>query len=77
MNGFTSSAVIDLPRERRGNGRKRLRRPRLLARHVALRHRALFDGPQRLAGDAIEHEQETLFGRLRDGVDRACRRGAP
>ena len=49
-----------LPRERRRGCRIRLRRPRLLARHVTLRHRTLFDGPQRFAGDAIEHEEETL-----------------
>ena len=37
-----------LPRERRRSGREGLRRPRFLSGHVALRHRPLFDRPQRL-----------------------------
>ena len=41
---------------------KRLRRPRRLAGHVALRHRTLFDAEDRLAGDAIEDEDERHLG---------------
>ena len=58
-----------LARERRRLGRERLRRPGLLARHVALRHRPLLDRPERLAGHAIEHVEEAGLGRLRDDVD--------
>ena len=58
-----------LPHERRRLGRERLRRPRLLAGHVALRHRPLFDRPQRLAGHAIEDIEEAGLARVRDGVD--------
>ena len=58
------------PRERRRLGRKRLRRRRMLARHVALRHWPLFDRPDRLARDAIEHIQQTELRRLRNDVDR-------
>ena len=64
-----SFSVNDWLRERRRLCGERLRRPGFLARHVGLRHRTLFDGPQRLAGHAVEYEQETLFGWLRDGVD--------
>ena len=49
--------------------RKRLRRRIVLARHVALRNRALFNRPQRLSRHAIEHVQECLLGRLRDRLD--------
>ena len=33
------------------------------------RHRPLFDGPKRFAGDAIEHPDEALLADLRDYVD--------
>src|SRR5205814_9187968 len=46
-----------------------LRRPRLLARHVALRNGPLFDGPQGLSAHAIEYIEKALLGGLRDGVD--------
>ncbi len=45
-------------RQRLGLHREGLRGRRLLARHVALRHRALDDIEDRLAGDAIEREQQ-------------------
>ena len=38
--------------------------------HVGLGHRPLFDGPQRLAGHAIEHPDEALLADLRHDVDR-------
>ena len=44
----------------------------LLAGDVARRHRALFDRPHRLTGDAIEDEGEALLGELHDGIDRAA-----
>ncbi len=59
-----------LSRESRRLGRKGLRRPRFLARRVALRHRALLDRPQWFARHAIQHEQEPELGRLRHDVDR-------
>ena len=49
-------------------GGERLRRPGLLARHVARGHGTFFDRPHRLAGHALEDEHETLLRRLRDGV---------
>ena len=54
--------------------RRWLRRERLggrghLAGHVRLRHRPLLDGPHRLAGGAVEHVEERLLARLRDGLD--------
>ena len=58
-----------LPRERRRLGREGLGRGTPLARNVGLRHGPLFDGPQRLARDAVEHVEEAELGRLRDGVD--------
>ena len=69
MYGFTSSAVNFCTRKRRRSGRNRLRRPGLLARHVTLRHGPFFDGPQRLAGHAIEHVEETGLARHRHGID--------
>ena len=62
--------VDALARVGRRLGRERLRRRRLLARHVGLRHRPLFDRPHRLAGDAIEHVEERLLARQRDRLDR-------
>ncbi len=59
-----------LPRERRNHGGERLRGPGLLSRHVALRHRALFDGPQRLARNAIEDIEEAGLAGLRHCVNR-------
>ena len=50
-------------------GRERLRRRRLLPRHVGLLHRPLFDRPDRLAGDAIEHVEKRLLARHRDRLD--------
>jgi hypothetical protein len=50
-------------------GRKRLRRRRFLARHVALRHGPLFDRPHRHTGDTIEDVGESLLGQLHHGVD--------
>ena len=57
--------------------RKGLRGPRFLARHIRLRNRPLLDRPQRLARLALEHEQETLLGRLRSPRPRSCRRVSP
>ena len=63
--------------------RNRLRRRIPFAGHVALRHGDLRDRPHRLAGLTIQHEQQALFGRLRqrfdgpailDGVDENRRR---
>ncbi len=51
---------------------KRLRRRGVLAGHVARRHRTLFNRPDRLAGDAIEDERESLLRHLHDGVDAAA-----
>ena len=65
--------VVDrqsLPVVRRRLGRERLRRRVPLARRVALRNRALFDRPDRLAGLAIEDIQKRLLGRLRERLDR-------
>jgi hypothetical protein len=64
--------VVDgegLPRERWRPGRDGLGRPGLFPRDVGLWHRLLVDGPDRLAGLAIEHEQEAVLRRLRDGRD--------
>ena len=44
--------------ERRHHGGERLRRPALLARHPADRHRPFFDRPDRLTGDPVEHVEE-------------------
>src|SRR5207245_10155563 len=51
-------------------GRKRLRRRVPLSGHVTLWNRSLLDRPHRLTGDAIEHVQPGLLGRLCDGLDR-------
>ena len=53
-------------RQRRRLQRKRLRRPGLLARHAALRHRPFFDAEDRLAGDAIEDEHQRHLRHHRD-----------
>ena len=68
-HGLTSSTPNVMLRERFRLGRERLRRPGLLAGHVALRHRPLFDRPQRLAGHAVEHVQEARLAGMRDRVD--------
>ena len=51
----------------------RLRRRRLLVRHIRGRHRLLDDRPDRLSGDAIERVQPTLFGGHRDHLPRTAR----
>ena len=56
-------------------GRERLRRARLLARHVGLRNRTLFDRPHRLPGRPIEHPEEALLARHGDRLDRAAVHG--
>ncbi len=48
----------------------RLRRRVPLAGHGALRHGRLLDRPDRLAGLAIQHEQQALLRRLRERLDR-------
>ena len=53
-------------------GGERLGRRVPLAGDVAFFNRSLFDRPDRLAGDAIEHIEEALLGGHRDGLDRAC-----
>ena len=58
-----------LPLDRRRPGGEGLRRRIPLARHRAFLDRPLFDRPHRLAGLAIEHEDEALLGRLRDRRD--------
>ena len=58
-----------LPGEGGRFGRERLRRRRHFAGNLALRDRALFDRPQRLAGQALEHVEESGLARLRDDVD--------
>ena len=57
-------------RQRRRLDGKRLRRPRLLARHVALRHRTLLDAEHRLAGDPVEDEDQPHLRELHDGGNR-------
>ena len=69
-NGFTSSGVIDCRANGGGLVGNRLRRRRELAGHFALRHRPLFDRPQRRAGLPLEHVEESGLARLRDDVDR-------
>src|SRR5262249_4262186 len=54
--------------ERRRPGRKRLRRPGLLAGHVALWHGTFFNRPDRLAGDPVEYEREAHLSKLDDHV---------
>src|SRR4030095_858575 len=59
--------IIDrerLTHERRRLRRERLRGPGLLARHVALRHRPLFDRPQRLAGPPTGGVHKTTTSRV-------------
>src|SRR6185369_17521283 len=48
--------------QRRHVDGKRLRRRQLLALRAALRHRALFDRVDRLAGVAVQDEDEALLG---------------
>jgi hypothetical protein len=55
--------------ERGRSGRDRLLLPRLLAGHVARRHRPLLNGPDRLAGHAIEHERPAHLRELDDRID--------
>src|SRR5207302_10173053 len=57
-----------LPRERRWLRRKRLGGPSLLAGHVGFGDRALLDGPERVACDAIEYPDESLLAGLRHYV---------
>jgi hypothetical protein len=54
--------------KRRGPCGDWLRGRGVLARHVGLRHGPLFNRPDRLAGHAIEHEQESLLCGLRHHV---------
>src|SRR5688572_20437545 len=56
--------LLDL--ERSGFGWKRLRRRQDLARQIRLRHRTLFDRPDRLTGLAIEDVGKSLLGGLDD-----------
>ena len=51
--------------------RDRLRRRIPFAGHVALRHGDFRDRPHRLAGLTIQHEQQALFGGLRQRFDRS------
>ena len=62
-----------LPRERLRLGRERLRRRRHLAGDLALRDRALFDRPQRLAGQRARRRRGTRSC----PPARRCRRVAP
>src|SRR5207344_3032664 len=48
----------------------RLRRPALFAWHIRLRNWFLDDGPDRLAGDAVEGVQPALLARLTDDLAR-------
>lgn len=50
--------------------REGLRGPGGLARHVGFWNGALFDGPDGLAGDAVEDPHEALLADLRNSVDR-------
>ena len=59
-----------LPRERRRPRGQRLRLGGHFARHRAGRILALLDREQRLAGRAVEHEDEAVLGGLRHRVDR-------
>ena len=61
-----------LPIERRRLGDEGLGRRIPLAGNVALLDRALFDGPHRLARDAIEGIDPSLLGRLRKRLDGAA-----
>ena len=70
----SSDLLERVARQRRRLQRERLRRRRLLAGHRALRHRTLLHAEHRLAGDAIEDEQQAHLGDLRDGRNRSCRR---
>src|SRR4029078_1967458 len=53
-------------RERRWLGDERLRRRSLFTGNISLRYRPLFDPPDRLTGDAVEHVEPSLFARLRE-----------
>ena len=72
VKSIRSSIADALPIERRRPGGEGLRRTGLLAGHGRLRHRPLFDRPDRLAGFAIEDEQERLLGWLRQRLDAAA-----
>ncbi len=54
-------------------GRERLRRRRLLARHVGLRDGPLLDWEDRFAGDAVEEIQERLLAHDGDRLDGTAR----
>ena len=60
-----------LRHQNRHMGRKRLRRRQLLAVRAALRHRALLNRPDRIAGITVEHKDKTLLGRLDHDVAHA------
>ena len=66
----SSDLLQRVARQRRRLERERLRRRRLLAGHRALRHRPLFHAEHRLAGHAIEDEQQPHLGDLRDRGNR-------
>ena len=72
VKSIRSLSVDALPIERRRPGRERLRRRQFLARNIRRRNRPLLDRPDRLAGHAIEHVQESLLARLRDRLDAAA-----
>ena len=55
-------------------GHERLRRRRLLVLHRRLRHRPLFDRPDRHAGDAVEAVEPALLARARRRSCASCRR---
>ena len=64
--------VVDSERllaEGRRGCRERLRRPGLFTRHVALRHGAFLDRPDRRARNAVEDVEETRLAGDRDHVD--------
>ena len=68
----SSSFFSDIARERRRLERKRLRRRRPLALRRRLRHRTLFHAVHRLAGLAIEDEQDAHLRDQRDAGNRAA-----
>ena len=48
---------------------KRLRRPGLFARHIALRHGPFFDRPDRNAGHTVEDVEESCLAGDGDDID--------
>ena len=58
-----------LPRKRRRSGREGLGRPGFFTGHVALRHRPLFNRPQRFTRHAIEDVQEAGLAGVSHCVD--------